>query len=206
MDESMSPEQNSGAEGMAGAVLSGGRCTRMGGRNKALLPFGGRPLISNALELLRGVFGEVVIIANDHADYADLGARVLPDLIQDKGPLGGIHAALAGCGGKPVFMAACDMPYLGEDLVRALADDWLRKGRGIVVPRTGGRVEPLCGVYGPELAAPLADFLRTSPDLSVRAFLKTTDTRFIELIGGEAARRMFANINSPADLKGLPQE
>lgn len=188
--------------GIAGAVLSGGRNLRMGGRSKALLPFRGRPLIAPALDLLRGVFGEAVVIANDPAGYESLGARVLPDVVKGKGPLGGIHAALSGCGGRPVFVAACDMPFLDEDLARALAAEWLRAGRGAAVPRAGGRLEPLCGVYGPELASPLAAFLRNSADLSVSAFLRAAPTRVLEL--GPDARRAFANVNSPADLEALP--
>lgn len=189
--------------GMAGAVLSGGAGSRMGGRCKALLPFRGRPLIAGPLALLRGVFGGAAIIANDPAAYAGLDARVIPDILEGKGPLGGIHAALAGCGGRPVFVAACDMPFLDEGLVRALAARWLRAGRGAVLPRAGGLLEPLCGVYGPELAAPLAAFLRASPDLSVRAFLDTAETRVLDLGEGTAARRPFANINFPRDLEAL---
>jgi molybdopterin-guanine dinucleotide biosynthesis protein A len=189
--------------GMAGAVLSGGAGSRMGGRCKALLPFRGRPLIARPLELLRGVFGGAVIIANDPAGYAGLGARVLPDIIKGKGPLGGIHAALAGCGGRPVFVAACDMPFLDEALVRALAARWLQAGRGAVLPRAGGLLEPLCGVYGPELAAPLAAFLRSSPDLSVRAFLGAAETSVLDLGEAPAARRSFANVNFPRDLEAL---
>lgn len=189
--------------GMAGAVLSGGAGARMGGRCKALLPFRGRPLIARPLDLLRGVFGDAVIIANDPAGYAGLGAGVLPDIIRGKGPLGGIHAALRGCGGRPVFVAACDMPFLDEPLVRALAAEWLRAGRGAALPLAGGRLEPLCGVYGPELAAPLDAFLRASPDLSVRAFLATVRHGVLDLGEGPAARRAFANVNFPRDLEAL---
>jgi len=188
--------------GMTGAVLSGGKNSRMGGRCKALLPFCGRPLIAPALALLRGVFGEAVIIANDPAGYEALGARVIPDIFKDKGPLGGIHAALAHCGGLPVFVAACDMPFLDEKLARALAKEWLRAGRGAALPRAGGLLEPLCGVYGPELERPLAAFLQSAGDLSVRAFLRTVPARVLEL--GPEARRSFANFNSPADLEAPP--
>ncbi|OGR75651.1 MAG: hypothetical protein A2X32_03275 [Elusimicrobia bacterium GWC2_64_44] len=188
--------------GIAGAVLSGGKNSRMGGRCKALLSFRGRPLIAPALDLLRGVFGSAVVIANDPAGYEGLGARVLPDILKDKGPLGGIHAALAGCGARPVFVAACDMPFLDEGLIRALAAEWLRAGRGAAVPRAGGLLEPLCGVYGPELAAPLAAFLLAASDLSVRAFLRGVPTRVLEL--GPDSRRVFTNLNSPADLEVAP--
>lgn len=188
--------------GITGAVLSGGMNLRMGGRSKALLPFRGRPLIARALDLLRGVFGEAVVIANDPAGYEVLGARVLPDVVKGKGPLGGIHAALAGGGGRPVFVAACDMPFLEDGLARALASEWLRVGRGAAVPRAGGRLEPLFGVYGPELAAPLEAFLRNSADLSVNAFLRACRISVLEL--GPDARRAFANVNSPADLEALP--
>lgn len=175
----------------------------MGGRCKALLPFRGRPLIAGALGLLREVFGEAVIIAGDPAPYEGLGARVIPDILPGKGPLGGIHAALHGCGGRPVFVAACDMPFLDAGLARELAAAWLRAGRGAALPRAGGFLEPLCAVYGPDLAGPLDTFLRGSSDLSIKAFLRGAGTAVLELDGRPGAGRAFANINSPGDLERL---
>lgn len=188
--------------GVTGAVLSGGRNARMGGRNKALLPFGGAPLITRPLGVLRGVFFETVIISNEPAAYASFGARVIPDVIKDKGPLGGLHAALAACGGRAVFVAACDMPFLDGVLARRLAGDWLAAGGGVSVPKAGGLLEPLCAVYGTELAGPLGDFLLKSRDLAVRAFLKTVTARVIDLGDGAQVRRAFGNLNSPGDFEG----
>lgn len=189
--------------GVTGAVLSGGRNARMGGRNKALLPFLGAPLIARPLGVLRGVFPETVIISNEPAAYASFGARVIPDVIKDKGPLGGLHAALSAGGGRAVFAAACDMPFLDGALVRRLARDWLSAGGGAIVPKAGGLLEPLCAVYGTELAGALGGFLSKNRDLSVRAFLRTVPVRVIDLGGGAQVRRAFGNLNFPEDFEGL---
>lgn len=190
-------------EGVTGAVLSGGRSARMGGRNKALLPFRGAPLIARPLAVLRGVFAETAIISNEPAAYASFGARVIPDVIKDKGPLGGLHAALSACGGRAVFVAACDMPFLDGALARRLAGDWLAAGGGVSVPKAGGLLEPLCAVYGAELAGPLAGFLLKNGDLSVRAFLRTVPVRVMDLGEGAQVRLAFDNLNSPEDFERL---
>jgi molybdenum cofactor guanylyltransferase len=40
-------------EGVIGIVLAGGKSSRMGGGDKALVPLGGRPLLAHVIERLR---------------------------------------------------------------------------------------------------------------------------------------------------------
>jgi molybdopterin-guanine dinucleotide biosynthesis protein A len=74
-----------------GFILAGGQSRRMG-KDKALVEFGGRPLVAHALDLVRGA-GLPVFIAGARSPL-ELFAPVVPDVSPDKGPLGGICAAL----------------------------------------------------------------------------------------------------------------
>ena len=61
---------------ITGAVLAGGRGQRMGGEDKGLILFKGRPLVSYALESLRSVAGSIVLNVNrNHEKYACLSKQ-----------------------------------------------------------------------------------------------------------------------------------
>src|SRR5262249_51342017 len=68
------------AANVAAAILAGGGGTRMGeGVVKGLLSVGGERIIDRQLAVLRPLFAEVVIAANDPEPWVDLGLRVVPD-------------------------------------------------------------------------------------------------------------------------------
>jgi molybdopterin-guanine dinucleotide biosynthesis protein A len=69
---------------MTGAILAGGRSQRMG-RDKGLLPVGGRTLIEVALDAIRPLFPRVLIVANDPVAYGRFGVPVESDRIPDRG-------------------------------------------------------------------------------------------------------------------------
>ena len=52
---------------IAAVVLAGGMARRMGGRDKALVPYRGMPLIEHVLNRLRPQVGNIVISANGDA-------------------------------------------------------------------------------------------------------------------------------------------
>ena len=105
---------------VVGAVLAGGQSRRMG-RDKAMLDWDGRSLLMRAVKVLESVFDEVLVVAPRDRGYEDLGVQVVPDIRPGLGPLGGLHTALVHGRGKPLFILACDMPHVTDDLVR-----WVR--------------------------------------------------------------------------------
>jgi molybdopterin-guanine dinucleotide biosynthesis protein A len=117
------------------------------GRNKALLEVGGSGMLGRTAGLLRPLVGDLFLVADDAAPYADLGLPVRPDVHHGRGAIGGIHAALAGAAHPLVLCVACDMPHIATAVLELLlcsadpADDAL-------IPRVGGRPEPLLAVYG----------------------------------------------------------
>jgi molybdopterin-guanine dinucleotide biosynthesis protein A len=90
----------------------------MGGTPKGLLRVGGEPIAARTIALFLRRFGKAIVVANEPAPYAALGAPVIPDVLPGRGAPGGVHAALAAATTPWVFAAACDMPFLDE---RAIA-------------------------------------------------------------------------------------
>lgn len=113
-------------------VLAGGRATRMGGVDKGLQSFRGRPLAWHAVQRLKaqtlGSPGLIAINANRNlADYAAWGQPVWPDTLADfAGPLAGFQTALQHCQEQAppceyLLTVPCDSPLFPLDLLERLA-------------------------------------------------------------------------------------
>jgi molybdopterin-guanine dinucleotide biosynthesis protein A len=125
-------------------ILAGGASRRMG-RNKALLPFRGKPLLRHQLDVLSPLFSEILISANDPDLYAPFKVRVVPDVFAEPCSLSGIHALLTAATAPRVFVVACDLPFLHAGLVRRMLD--VPADFDIIVPETSAGIEPLHAIY-----------------------------------------------------------
>jgi molybdopterin-guanine dinucleotide biosynthesis protein A len=119
----------------AGFVLAGGRSSRMGAE-KALVELAGEPLIVHALRILRGA-GLAVWIAGARLPLASF-APVVPDAEPDRGPLGGICAALACATASRAVFLPVDMPLLPPALVAFLLKEALTEQAVVTVPALNG--------------------------------------------------------------------
>lgn len=189
---------------ITGLILAGGRGQRMGGVDKGLQPWRGRPLVDHALARLAPQVCEVMISANRNAVlYAARTARVLADESNDfVGPLAGILAGLRAARTPWLAVVPCDSPRLPPDLVARLAQG-CGESRGAVVQRDHGpaglRLEPVCCLLSAALADDLARYLaQGGRKVEAWVSLHATPVRFDRPDDAAA----FANVNTPADLQG----
>ena len=126
-------------------LLAGGQSRRMG-RNKALIPLQGRPMISRLASEVGRLSDQILISANEIPLYESLGLPVVPDIYKGQGPLAGLHAAMLHSE-RPLLLAlACDLPSVKESFLRLLVR--IAEGYDAVIPVTSdGRPHPLCAVY-----------------------------------------------------------
>lgn len=179
----------------SGWVLAGGRSTRMG-RDKALLPFHGRPLAAAIAEAVREAAGNVTLIGNPALAAAGLPA--LPDLFPGEGPLGGILTALGSSDADWNLVTACDMPELNAAFLRSLFEAAERSDGDLLLPVIeGGRPEPLCAVWHRRAREPL------------EAAFGSGIRRVRDALGGLRVVRYpiteitpFQNVNTPEDWSG----
>lgn len=115
------------------------------GRNKALLPFRGKPLLRHQLDLLKPLFPEILISANDPAPYEPFGLRVVPDQYAEPCSLSGIHALLHAVTAPRIFVVACDLPFLNPALIRKLLE--VPGDFDVIVPESDQGLEPLHAIY-----------------------------------------------------------
>jgi molybdopterin-guanine dinucleotide biosynthesis protein A len=189
---------------IAAAILAGGRNTRMGGRNKGLVEIEGVALIRRALDVVRDIFAEVILVTNSPGEFAayEKDCRIITDVVRNIGPLGGIYSALSNTAGEAVFFVACDMPFLHNGLIRRQADCFNRAGRDAVVPRAGDFAEPLHAIYKKSLKEDMGRFIeRNSAGCSIKDFLRAIDVHYWELEDNPFHRRVFSNLNTPEDVK-----
>ena len=108
---------------ITGLILAGGRGSRMGGIDKGLQHYRGRPLVQHALTRLAPQVGPLMISANRNLDrYQATGVAAWPDEHPDyAGPLAGLACGLRHCKTPFLVTVPCDCPYFPLDLVPRLA-------------------------------------------------------------------------------------
>lgn len=185
---------------VSGLVVAGGRATRMGGREKPLLPApGGATIAERTVALLRSLAADVMVASPRAEAWSSLPVRLVADERADAGPLAGLAAGLAAARTPLVLAVAGDMPLLRRDVMRELVVLALATGR-CVVPLVDGRPEPLHAVYRSALASRAREAL-DSGGRKVTSFLREGDVHWLD--AGPGAARSFANVNTPEDLAGL---
>ncbi|TVR72903.1 MAG: molybdenum cofactor guanylyltransferase [Marinilabiliales bacterium] len=190
------------AKQLTAVILAGGKNVRFGGDDKAFMLIDGTPVIKVLARKLDNLFGEIVVVTNTPGRYAGIeGIVTVTDIIIDKGPLGGIHAAMKRAAAPAIFVVPCDMPFVDTDVIGMLITRYEKlPGADAVIPVSGGFPEPLHAIYRTGLAGDLENFLASSPDLSVRHFIAGLNADYIEMPDTEKIRRSFTNINTPGDL------
>ncbi len=129
----------------SGFVLVGGASSRMG-RDKALLPLGSATMAEQIASIVRNATGNVTLIGPVHK-YAHLGFPVVPDAVENCGPLGGLYTALLSSASDWNLIVACDMPDLSGAFLQQLLAASEPSGADCVVPERDGKIHPLCAVY-----------------------------------------------------------
>ncbi len=130
---------------MKACIIAGGKSGRFGD-DKSLFVFEGRPLINHVLDIIKPLFDDVIIIANDREKFSFLGLDVIPDIIPDLGPIGGLYTALEKINCSRVFILPCDMPFLNRGFVEYMSQ--IPDLYDVIVPKSGGHFQPLHGIYG----------------------------------------------------------
>jgi molybdopterin-guanine dinucleotide biosynthesis protein A len=169
---------------------------------------GGERILDRLVGVMTAAFGGPPLLVANAPDAPawrpDL--RVVPDVRPGLGSLGGIYTAVVQAP-APVVVAAWDMPFVSEALLRRLA-------RGLqehdaCLPQSDGRrgVEPLCAAYGPACREAIARSLDEG-DLRAIAFHERIGVGILPL--SEVARfgdpeLLFFNVNTADDLARTDQ-
>jgi len=110
---------NKSANQVSCIILAGGEGKRVGGVDKGLLEYRGKPLIEHVINKVSPQVDDIVISANRNTKRYQLYSQkvITDDSEQYLGPLAGINAALTHCQHDRVLIVACDTPFLPSDII-----------------------------------------------------------------------------------------
>jgi molybdopterin-guanine dinucleotide biosynthesis protein A len=187
--------------GVTGVVLAGGQGSRMGGVDKGLQFFRGRPMVAHAIERFAPQVDELLVNANRNLEaYGAFGHRVIADEIAGfAGPLAGFERGLAHARGALVATVPCDSPFLPLDLVSRLRSALERGKADLAVAKTADQAHPVFCLMRRSVHASLASFLGSGQRKIDRwyAALAVVEVAF------DDEADAFLNINSREELAGL---
>lgn len=123
---------------VTGLILAGGRGSRMGGVDKGLQPYKGKPLALNALQRLQAQdmpMAHMMVNANRNtAIYQAWGVPVCPDTLEGyAGPLAGFLTGLTLCATPWLLTVPCDSPRFPLQLLSRLYSAVRREGADIAM-------------------------------------------------------------------------
>ena len=186
-------------------ILAGGRSRRLG-RDKAVEPFDGEPLIRRVIRRASEAVAarHILVVVADTARAAALPLDdhhvTAADVFPNCGSLGGIYTGLYASSTEWSLVTACDMPFLSAPLLAHMAG--LRDGADAVVPIVDGRPEPTHALYARRCLPAIEKRLRAG-QLKISGFFDDVSVRYVpenDVKLFDPDLLSFFNINRPEDL------
>lgn len=127
-----------------GAVLAGGRSTRMG-QDKAYVLVSGSTMLESVASAVHSVSDRVVLLGPDRD-----GWECWPDSVHAQGPLAGVATALTRTETDHVLLVAVDHPFVTVDTLRHLTE--MADGLPVVPVDDHGVRQVTCAIYPKSVA------------------------------------------------------
>ena len=172
------------------------------GTDKGLLLIEGKPMIQYVIEKMQAVFEHLVIVSNNQ-EYEKFGLEVIPDLIKDIGPAGGIYTALHHSEAELNFIVSCDTPFVTQEAIQFILNQ--RDDFQIVLIENKAKIEPLFGIYSKDCEANWLQLIKNNTiklqDMVLQFNLKTIRVDNNGIFG----EPFFRNINTKDDYTNASQ-
>lgn len=175
---------------IAAVILVGGKSSRMG-QDKATLPYKGKRLVDVVAEVVRQAGITSIYVSGEMEGYDSL-----PDLLAERGPMGGIcSSAVRLClNHSHALFVPVDMPHIHAELLRSLMTEEQKACHfeGHPLPC----IIPLDKKTMRQVDA-AAQTLARKQKLSVKSFLATLGAKSIAV--PPQLERALANTNTPGE-------
>jgi molybdenum cofactor guanylyltransferase len=181
-------------------LLAGGQSTRMG-RDKALLPIPGSDLLlwQRQLRVLEELRPEAIFWSGPTRPGVPEHVRVIPDEVENAGPLAGLSACLDILRSDLLVVLAIDLPRMNAVFLKKMQAQCSPACGAI--GRRGNFFEPLAAIYPREFGVLAAECLARGRHALQDLVREAGQRGLLRLISlEEADMPLFKNLNSPDDL------
>ncbi|OQX12081.1 MAG: molybdenum cofactor guanylyltransferase [Thiothrix lacustris] len=188
---------------ITGVILAGGQGSRMGGQDKGLLEFQGRPLVEHLLAALQPQVASILISANRNQErYQRYQHPVVSDALGGfQGPLAGFATAMQTVNTPYILTVPCDVPTIAPDMAARLWAALQRDAAELAVAYDGERLQPVHALIAVKLLPSLQTFLAKG-DRKIDLWYAQHRTAIVDF---SDCRPMFRNINTPQQQAELEQ-
>nr|WP_255349881.1 molybdenum cofactor guanylyltransferase [Halobacillus sp. BBL2006] len=184
------------SENTCAAILAGGGSTRMG-EDKGNLIVGGFTVEERIMEELGCLTSFVVLNKNKKSLFE---IPTIPDVYEDAGPLGGLHAVIEARNEEWFIVSACDTPFIDRNVYQHLMR-FICEGTQAVIPVYDGRFQPLSGIYHKSVSDELTALLQAG-HRKVAKLLDNVNTYYVtdfNSLPKKTVENHFFNMNTPGD-------
>jgi molybdenum cofactor guanylyltransferase len=185
---------------MDALILAGGENKRFF-FHKGLAEIYGKRIIEITSSLLRKHFNKVWLSTNNPEIFFYLGLPMIGDIINFRGPMTGIFSALACTGAPELFVTACDMPFISDEMINHINNSF--KGQDAVMPVFRGDPQPLLGIYSNKIKDLMEEKIK-GKRRALRDLLHDINVYYIQeqdVLMVDPEGRSFVNINTREDLQ-----
>lgn len=180
-------------------LLAGGRGQRMGGQDKGLVSWQGKPLIAHVQAVVRPLTDDLIISCNRNQDrYRPYADQLVADAEAGfPGPLAGVLAGLGVAHHPWLLVLACDAPLIDRELILALMARANAQNEPSMA-RQAGYWQPMFSLIPCALRDTLEQAWRQG-DRSLQHVLLKHPVRALDVADDD---RRLCNFNTPAFLQG----
>ena len=184
---------------VTGVILAGGKNIRMG-KNKAFLEIDGQRIIDRTVELLKGIFSQVILVTNTPLEYSYLDIEIVIDIVPKRGALIGIYTGLFYSSHPHCFVTACDMPFLNKKVIEHMIT--ISKNYDVVIPHLDDGYHSLHAIYSKKCMKSIEKLIHED-NLKIIDFfdkIKVKEVTSDDINPLDPTLNSFLNINTPEDL------
>lgn len=193
-----------------GVILAGGRSSRMGGTEKALLRLNNEPLLAHVMRRLQPQLGSILLSTDGQNNGLEsFGLPVVPDrLPRHRGPLTGLYSALHYLAEKDpaqkdrqhgLVLCPCDAPFIPPDLVEKLVSAVAGNPESVAVVSYEGILQPTFSLWQHHHLPAIHDAVVERGDGGLKYMLRSLPHIIVEWVSAEPPP--FYNVNTPEDLE-----
>lgn len=179
---------------ITGYILAGGKSSRMG-QDKGHLLLADLPMTAHIIRQMNVCVDEIIIVSG-HASYHNYNISVIPDIIPNVGPVGGIFTALSHSCTPFNLIVSCDTPFITSEAITHLIRH--AKHNAISFASVNHQKHPLFGLYPTDAKHHFRNQIENN---QIRLQKAIENFPYVEIKMDEWAQEfdIFRNINTPED-------